>query len=65
MGQSRIEGVQLTPLKIISHPQGDILHGMKKSDSGFSGFGEAYFTQILYNEIKGWNRHQKTCLVSI
>ena len=62
MGQIEIEGVLLTPLKKISHPKGDILHGMKKSDPGFSAFGEAYFTKINFNEIKGWNRHHRVTL---
>lgn len=57
-----IEGVILTPLKKISHPKGDIFHGMKKSDKGFSGFGEAYFSTIKNGEIKGWNRHKKMTL---
>ena len=62
MDKPRIEGVLLTPLKKIPHPQGDIFHAMKKSDPGFSAFGEAYFTEINFNEIKGWNRHHKMTL---
>jgi len=54
-----IEGVVLTKLKTIHHPQGDIYHGMKKSDIGFSGFGEAYFSTIKKNEIKGWKKHRE------
>ena len=62
MGQTGIEGVLLTPLKKIVHPKGDILHGMKKSDQGFVEFGEAYFTEVKYREIKGWNKHKKMTL---
>ncbi len=62
MGENLIEGVILTSLNIISNSKGDILHGMKKSDSGYSGFGEAYFTKIRTNEIKGWNKHKKMTL---
>jgi len=58
MGQPRIDGVLLTPLKIIGHPKGNVLHGMKKSDPGFVQFGEAYFSTIKYGEIKGWNKHK-------
>lgn len=54
-----IEGVKLYPLKRISVPKGDIYHALKKSDEGFSGFGEAYFSEILGGEIKGWKRHNK------
>jgi len=57
MGQTDIEDVLLTPLKQISHPKGDIYHGMKKSDEGFVGFGEVYFSAIKYAEIKGWSKH--------
>jgi len=51
------EGVYCTPLKRIEHPKGDIYHAMKKSDDGFSGFGEAYFTTISAGEVKGWKKH--------
>ena len=62
MDQINIEGVLLTPLKKIPHPKGNIFHAMKRNDPGFSAFGEAYFTEINFNEIKGWNRHQRMTL---
>ena len=62
MDETYIEGVILTPLNKICHPKGDILHGMKKCDEGFTGFGEAYFSTINNGEIKGWNRHKKMTL---
>lgn len=62
MGQPRIDGVLLTPLKIIGHPKGNVLHGMKKSDVGFVEFGEAYFTKVKPGAIKGWNRHKRMTL---
>ena len=62
MDEVEIDGLILTPLKKIQHPKGDIFHGMKKSDAGFAGFGEAYFSTIKSNEIKGWNRHKKMIL---
>ncbi len=57
-----IEGLILTPLKQINHPKGDIYHGMKKSDDGFFGFGEAYFSTISKDEIKGWKKHTEMVL---
>lgn len=57
-----IEGVILTPLKQIIHPKGNIYHGMKKSDIGFESFGEAYFSTIIKDEIKGWKKHTKMVL---
>ena len=62
MDKININGVILTPLKRISHPKGDILHGMKKNDPGYAGFGEAYFSTIQKGEIKGWNRHKEMTL---
>lgn len=57
-----MDGVILTPLKQIQHPKGDIFHAMKKSDIGFNGFGEAYFSTINKGDIKGWKKHTKMVL---
>ena len=54
-----IDNVLLTPLSRFSNPKGDVSHAMKKSDAGFAGFGEAYFTTILPGLIKGWHKHQR------
>ncbi|MFC1595700.1 dTDP-4-dehydrorhamnose 3,5-epimerase family protein [Candidatus Margulisiibacteriota bacterium] len=55
--QTNIEGVKLTPLKIIPNELGDILHAMKKDDEGYAGFGEAYFSTVKNGVIKGWKKH--------
>lgn len=52
-----IEGVVITPLKIIEGPQGNILHALKQQESSFYGFGEAYFSTVDYMAIKGWKKH--------
>jgi len=57
-----MDGVILTPLKQIHHPKGDIFHAMKKSDIGFDGFGEAYFSTIYKDDIKGWKKHTEMTL---
>ena len=57
-----MDGVVLNPLKQIHNPKGDIFHAMKKSDTGFDGFGEAYFSAIHENDIKGWKKHTKMTL---
>lgn len=62
MDKVTIDGVLLTPLKRIHNPKGDVFHAMKKSDSGFSGFGEAYFSTIHYQDIKPWKKHFKMVL---
>lgn len=57
-----MDGVILTPLKVIDNPKGDILHGMKKTDQGYSDFGEAYFSKLNFGEIKGWTKHERMTL---
>jgi dTDP-4-dehydrorhamnose 3,5-epimerase len=54
-----INGVTLTPLKQIHNPKGDIFHALKMSEPTFSNFGEAYFSTIHKNDIKGWKQHSK------
>ncbi len=43
-------------------PDGDVLHAMKNIDIGFSGFGEAYFSEINPKAIKAWKRHREMTL---
>jgi len=57
-----MDGVNLTPLRKIEHPKGGIFHAMKRSDSGFYGFGEAYFSTINSGETKGWKKHKEMVL---
>ena len=57
-----MDKIILTPLKQIHNPKGDIYHAMKKSDDGYDGFGEAYFSTIHKNDIKGWKKHTKMIL---
>ena len=59
---SSIDGVILTPLKVINVPGGDVLHGMKSIDPGYVGFGEAYFSTVDLGVVKAWKRHQKMTL---
>jgi dTDP-4-dehydrorhamnose 3,5-epimerase len=57
-----IEGLLISPTKIISTMGGNVLHAIKKSDEGYSGFGEAYFSTIEPNAIKAWKRHREMTL---
>ena len=57
-----IDGVLVTPLRIIETPGGDVMHTMKQSDPGYVGFGEAYFSQVSYGAIKAWKRHREMTL---
>ena len=57
-----IEGLCLHPLDVIKVDGGDVMHGMKRSDSGYIDFGEAYFSIINFGAIKGWKRKKKMTL---
>ena len=54
--------VLFTSLRRIATPGGDVFHGMKSSDPGFSGFGEAYFSTVDPGYVKGWKRHSRMTL---
>lgn len=58
----KIEGVIITPLKIIEAPSGDIYHVLKNQDPSFSTFGEAYFSSVVDQQIKGWKKHKEMTL---
>lgn len=47
----------LTPLQKIETVGGNVMHAMKQADSGYAGFGEAYFSWVSAGSIKGWKRH--------
>jgi dTDP-4-dehydrorhamnose 3,5-epimerase len=57
-----IDGVLITPLREVEHPKGNILHVIKKGDSGYADFGEVYFSAIASGMIKAWKRHLRMTL---
>ena len=57
-----IEGVIITNLDIISAPGGNVMHVMKDTSKGYTGFGEVYFSQVDKGAIKAWKRHKKMTL---
>lgn len=57
-----MDDVILTPLRQIHNPKGDVYHAMKSSDPEFENFGEAYFSTVNKNDIKGWKKHLKMTL---
>ena len=57
-----LSDILITPLNRIQTYGGDVLHAMKFSDYGFSGFGEAYFSYVDYSMVKGWKKHNKMTL---
>lgn len=57
-----IEGMIITQLDIIDTPGGNVMHAMKSSSSGYSKFGEAYFSQVHNGAVKAWKRHKSMVL---
>jgi dTDP-4-dehydrorhamnose 3,5-epimerase len=53
-----IDGVGLTELAVLPHPDGDVLHCIRSDSQGFYGFGEAYFSTVGQRHIKAWKRHR-------
>lgn len=59
MGAIGLDAVRVTALAIIATPSGDVMHGMKREDPGYAGFGEAYFSWIASGGVKAWKRHTR------
>jgi len=57
-----IKGVIISHLDVIDTPGGNVMHAMKETSAGYTGFGEAYFSQIDKGAIKAWKRHKKMTL---
>lgn len=51
-------GAVVTPLRRITNPKGDVYHGLKSGEASFKGFGEAYFSTVLFGITKGWKQHR-------
>jgi len=62
MGKVSVNQILISPLKRIEVPGGDVLHGMRCSDRGYAGFGEAYFSIVEAGFIKAWKRHLRMTL---
>ena len=62
MGRVSLNEICVTPLKRIPVTGGDVLHAMKKSDTGYVNFGEAYFSLVEFGAIKAWKRHLQMTL---
>ena len=59
---SRIEGVEVIPLRRIPDERGTIFHMLRATDPHFRQFGEIYFTSLYPGVIKGWHRHREMTL---
>ena len=54
-----LDDIKLTALDRIKTSGGDVMHGMRNTDPGYAGFGEAYFSLVSAGAVKGWKRHKK------
>lgn len=54
-----LDDILVTPLARIDTVGGDVLHAIKRSDEGYAGFGEAYFSWVSATSVKAWKRHTK------
>ncbi len=55
-------GINVTPLRMIENIKGNIYHVLKTSETDFDDFGEAYFSLVKKNTIKGWKKHLRMTL---
>ena len=62
MGNVSLDDILVTPLKRIPTVGGDVLHALKKTDAGFDGFGEIYFSWVEQGAIKAWKYHKRMTL---
>ncbi len=56
---SLISDLKLSKLEQIKDERGAVFHFLKATDDTFKGFGEAYYSKINPNVIKGWKLHNK------
>lgn len=57
---AEIDGVIVTPLKIIPDERGQVMHLMRADAPFFKQFGEAYISCIYAGVTKGWKIHTKS-----
>ena len=54
-----IDGVVVSPRKVIPDDRGVVLHMLKATDPEFERFGEIYFSTIFPGVVKGWHLHRE------
>lgn len=62
MNTVSLDDILVTPLKRIPTVGGDVMHALKKSNNGYNGFGEVYFSWVEHAAIKAWKFHQHMTL---
>jgi len=59
---TNIEGIKITPLKIIADHRGSVMHMLRNDNEVFEKFGEIYFSTIFENKVKAWHLHKEATL---
>ena len=54
-----IDGVVVSPRRIIPDDRGQVLHVLKATDPEFEKFGEVYFSTVFPGVVKGWHLHRE------
>ena len=54
-----IDGVVVSPRRIIPDDRGKVMHGLKATDPEFERFGEIYFSVVYPGVVKGWHLHKR------
>ena len=52
----------VTKLQKFEQTNGTVMHGLKVTESSYVDFGEAYFSSIDFQKIKGWKLHKRMTL---
>ena len=60
--KSMIDGVKITPLRIIPDERGQIMHVLRCDAPHFEKFGEIYFSMVHPGAIKAWHLHKEMVL---
>lgn len=54
-----IDGVVISPRRIIPDDRGKVMHVLKATDPEFERFGEVYFSMVYPGIVKGWHLHRE------
>jgi dTDP-4-dehydrorhamnose 3,5-epimerase len=57
-----IDGVIVTPLRIIPDERGQVMHMLRCDNPHFEKFGEIYFSMVYPGVIKAWHLHREMTL---
>lgn len=57
-----IEGVVVSPRRVIADDRGAIMHMLRVDDPEFTAFGEVYFSVVEPGKVKGWHGHTRMTL---